>query len=392
MARSWWSLPGPSAFVDALAQDVRDGKNVVVCLPRHEPAGMIGALKASLHEWSWDRFDVDPGDERPPVAQLYDRYVPGPGEPAELRNAGTLVRESAFAGHLVWLDGVCAQGWPDWEAFLAEYAHACRPWDHFDLPLFCVALRGELALCPPASDTRLTVHRWYDAVDGLDMLLYAADLLRHRPLPPLQKRIAVAAIAQVANWDPDVAERLAVEDLATILAPSPVLYELAAERGWGPECSAACRDVGDDRVPDAAWLAGLAAFFDGRPVIHSAAVVAFDPSDRMKEIDRRLWQAQVGVLLPLIEERRRWIIERFGRAFRLPHFPDGNRNAPIHDPRDLEIGHIYHQIEFQHVDLGEDVQRLVRRLKKARDRLAHLRPLDAESLATEGGGLIGMYY
>ncbi len=30
---NWWSLPGPQSFVDAIIQDVRDGKSVFLSLP-----------------------------------------------------------------------------------------------------------------------------------------------------------------------------------------------------------------------------------------------------------------------------------------------------------------------------------------------------------------------
>ncbi|HEY7030469.1 MAG TPA: hypothetical protein VH482_04030 [Thermomicrobiales bacterium] len=382
MSLSWWDLPGPRRFVEAIARDARDGMNIAVCLPHHTPDGLSVAVRRELGDgWTWQHVDVDPRHRLPPVAQLYAQCVsPHHGNPAAIRNAGSLVREPSFAGRLVWLTGIDELGPPqrsEWTEFLTEYAHACRASELADRPLVCAVLVGAVATKPPAADTCLAHRHWDGHVEPLDMTLFAADLLRDRPLPPLHRRVATATIAHIAIWDPGTAERLADGGVRSLLKPAAELRAVALERGWEPWNGS--HAVSADLDPDG-WSDGIVQKVEGRPMIHSAALVGTDFGDPTGELERRLWCAEVGVVLPYVEERRRAIIERFGRAFKLPHYPGDGRREPIVNASDLEIGHIYHQLEYLHVDLGDETRRLVRHLKDVRDRLAHLQPLRPESL------------
>jgi hypothetical protein len=367
----WWQLPGPAEFIDGLVRDLRDGKNVVVCLPRYAPDGLDAAVRRALgDDRSWERWIVEQEDHGPVVEQLYRRFIPNDEDVGALRNAGTLARNARMLDHLVLLDGFEAladERRSDWLVFAGEYSHACRTLDPADRPLFIMILRGACALRPPISSPCLSVHTWDGVVDGLDMLLYAAELRRSRPLPSELQRVAVAVIAQLAAWDPYVAERLSAEGLERIVEPATILREIADERGW--------RNDGERDSDGSGWSAGTVATLEGRPVVHSAAVVGPVGGALGDEIERRIWRAEVGVLLPFVEERRRAIIEQFEGAFRLPHYRVDNRNEPVREAQDLEIGDIYHQVVHQHVDIGRENRMLVPGLKEMRDLLAHLQPL-----------------
>ena len=44
MFQAWWGLPGPAGFVGQLERDIRDGRSLVLSLPRHAPTGLREAL------------------------------------------------------------------------------------------------------------------------------------------------------------------------------------------------------------------------------------------------------------------------------------------------------------------------------------------------------------
>ena len=83
------------------------------------------------------------------------------------------------------------------------------------------------------------------------------------------------------------------------------------------------------------WALGTSSTVEGHQEPHPALEALVDG------IERRLWHAQVTVLFPLIEEHRLRLVARLRPHLRVPfETPFG----VITDPRDLEIGHLLHQI------------------------------------------------
>jgi hypothetical protein len=127
-----------------------------------------------------------------------------------------------------------------------------------------------------------------------------------------------------------VCDHFADESLERILDPGPSLRELALQRNWP-------RTQESDGLVNC-WHLGMIDNIDRKSVVHSAALAHNDPTS---EIARRVWSAEIGVLLPLIEEKRRGFLERYGKVLRVPfQTPFGI----ITDVRDLEISHIDYQI------------------------------------------------
>lgn len=355
---NWWTLPGPGSFVSRVVADLRDGKNVVLCLPAHAPGGLRAAVRAALgdEDWPWHPFDVAAdGTGARPEQTLFARFAPN--APADaIRNMHTLTREPGFAGKIVWLEGMPAESWPDWKAFLSTYQHACRSMPTFERTLFCTPLEGPLALDPPNEDVCLAQHHWRGAVDQLDIWLYTAALFAGRDMAPLHRRVAVAVAAHLALWDPAVSEALAAEPIESVLEPETLLRELGRGRGWY------AGDAGE-------WHVGTADDFEGEPATHSALLALGDAEG---EVTRRIWSAQVGVLLPYVEEQRRALISRLRGVLSVPH--QTRFNGVIEDIRDLEIGHIEHQANANPA-VDPDTRRLLWRLREIRNCLSHLEVL-----------------
>src|SRR5262249_34711844 len=141
----------------------------------------------------------------------------------------------------------------------------------------------------------------------------------------------------------------------------PSLRAMALQRNWpgeqGPDDLANC------------WHLGMIDDLDAKPMVHSAALAHNDPTS---EIARRIWGAEIGVLLPFIEEKRRSFLEHYGKLLQVPfQTPFG----VVTDVRDLEIGHIDHQISTRRRGVGPDVRNLIARLRDIRNSLSHLEPV-----------------
>jgi len=197
------------------------------------------------------------------------------------------------------------------------------------------------------------------------MLLYAALLLEERAptLAAAPATLLASTIANVALWDPELAELLTAASPEDMLRPQRILKTLADDRGWTPQVHPG-------------WENGTMDDVSGRPQTHSALLALADPGGILHA---RLWSAQVSVLLPAVEERRLSLVRRLRHELRTPvHTGYG----VVTDPTDLEIGQIAFQLRGR--ALPAAVYRQVQTLLRVRNALAHGDPVSpAEALSPD---------
>ena len=346
-----WTLPGPARFLQRIERTLRDGKSIVTRFPGEAPMGFrdraLSPLQDVLH---YAVFRPDPTEL--PVEGLRKRFVPGLSEDwgVSLRD---LCEHQDFCGRLIWLDGLDAldeNDWLAWKKFLSDYAQASRGVREFERTLFVAALEGVPPADPPDEDVALAQCDWRGVVDEMDLLFLAYERLGDRAGSPVMRSLLAATAARVAAWDPEMAERLLDEEDETILAPHSMLQSVAREKGW----------TSDTVVT---WKFGTASS-DG--TVHAAIAALENPP---YEIQRRLWSAQVSVLLPEIDVwRRRFVLEN-GALLRFHLHREGKRE----DPLDLETSDLVGMVlrpGFDH-EVGERV----RHINELRNKLAHLKPL-----------------
>ena len=366
MGIRWWQLPGPAAFLARLVQDVREGNNVIVALPEHAPDGLDTALLRSLRDdgdWPWERLpnEILLAED---VSSALIRYFL-PDFPPEARwNATALATASDFGGRIVWVEGITRTTWPTWRTFLTNYTHALRSREPYTRSLFIILLTGISDDATMVADVGLSVRTYRDCVDRLDLLFYTTHLLPMRPFTKIQRQVALHAIAHLALWDPAVADCLVDEPLETMLNPMVPLCRLADTRDW---CQL------NSRAP--AWHCGVIDSLAGEgEQVHSAWLVL---RGNRREIERRLWSAQVAVLFPYLEEQRRLLLNELKRYLQVPF---KTRFGVVEDVHDLELGHIEAQISERNLPLTLHKREHLARLRLIRNKLAHLEALGAELL------------
>lgn len=362
MLSLWWQMPGPARFAARIAEDLRKGVNIIIGLPEQSPDGLRRAIANHFGSGGseWVTLNLAGEADSRPTQQLASRFMPSL-DAAALVTASMLATAEDFAGRVLWLDRIAPEQWPAWKEFLTDYEQAQRSSCPFNPTVFCVPLTGELCFALPPEDMRLVHHHWRGMADRLDMLLFTSTIFQERRLPDLQRRLAVSVAAGLALWDPAVSERLAYENLEVILHPLPVLREMASERGWHKM---------EDSSANQQWAKGIQNIIEGRQKMHSAVLALNDSG----EIDRRVWSAEVGVMLPFVEEARQTIIAQIANVLTVP-FRTRFGNV-ITDIRDLEIGHIERQVVGNGLPVGEAMRRLIQQLNKIRNHLSHREPLD----------------
>lgn len=145
----------------------------------------------------------------------------------------------------------------------------------------------------------------------------------------------------------------------------PLLAAYAEKRGWLPA-----------DAQDPQWTTGLVDEMDDLPILHPAVLAL--QSDT-KELDRRLWRAQLPVVFPYIEDVRTQAVETMRPMI---HLPFTTSYEVITDARDLEIGPLL-SIARTH----QASQELIRRLDclaRMCHALAHLKPARFGDLVKSG--------
>lgn len=370
MWQTWWGLPGPSAFIDQVLNGLRAGSNVIIALPWHAPPGLREAVGRRVHEdeqWLWRVLSLQNAvtDVRDPASFLYEEIL-GPISLDASPSPESLATADGMRDQVIWVEGITPDApkvWHEWRRFVQRYARACQMMPQHERGLICCAVQGFPKNALPVSDAALSLHLWNTRIDELDMQIWVAYLLRSFNLPPLERKIRRVMIGALAGADPVLAVGLSHLELDVLLMPADFLLEDAKRRCWTRVYSA-----------EPTWESGTVDTLEGQKIVH-AAIEHLDGINGKARIEARLWQGQVAVLFPLIEQRRRYFLGRYKQSLWVP-FERGDGSV-VNRIEDLEIGHLYLQLRNR---VDTRTENILRRLKDARNALAHLEMLESSQL------------
>jgi hypothetical protein len=184
-----------------------------------------------------------------------------------------------------------------------------------------------------------------------------------KEISPVQRRLLTEMIVGLSLWDVDLADKLMEVTPDDLTDPLPQLVLYAVQRGWTKSTASA-------------WELGTVDEFEGTTQPHSAYAAMVDKTAIVK---RRQWEAQAGVVLPLLDRARRELIEK-GFEFFKRAYPGLRHDEDLFDE---ELGSLCHAIN---VNGGpETLRRWAENLRWYRNELAHLRPVPFASLYSYRG-------
>lgn len=338
-----WDLPGARRFVESACDILRDGSSVVIRFPGVVPDGFDDAVSATLgNTLRVSHLQAT----QAPLDDLAHSYAERPGQ---IRHLSDLCEDRGFRGRLVMLHGLDTSTWPAWREFLGNYAQASRSLSLLGRSLFLAKLAGYPPVEPPSTEVGLTSFAWEEVLDEVDLLLFANEHLRQRAREPLMRSLLATTVARVAAWDFETATALVAADDRTIMDPVDLLSGIAHERGWTTETPFD-------------WHLGTASH-SGIP--HPARAALDNPPT---ELHRRLWSAQLSVLLPWIEARRHETVA--SNLFKVKRQMRMNGDGQG-DPFALELGEMFSLFVRRGAD--RHIRRTVKHLRDVRNELAHRR-------------------
>jgi uncharacterized protein (DUF2249 family) len=357
----WWTIPGPRSFIDAIIDDVREGKSVFLILPEHSPGRLSHALRETLREESnWEAVNVIPGAN--PVDFLYTHFVPD-ADPRKLRSELSLAGEEEFQRRLIWIESIPAEDWAGWSEFFLEYERVSRAVPESRRSLFLVRVTGRAKAPTPPVGVGLSSLCWDGWLRRSDMQLYSNSCIRETR-SELETDLTIAVVSELGGWDPALCEYLADFKLSELIRPTELLEKFAAERSWtfqpGP-------------YDEVTWGDGLWQTYLGKQTPHTS-FGAFLLGQRF--LNRLLWKAEIGILMPYIEEKRQALIEQCRAHLRLPYY---SKYGVINDVYDLEIGILELLLNQSGVPSKATLE-FINNLKLARNQLSHLAPVDSSIL------------
>ena len=334
-----WDLPGARRFIDATCDSLRGGSSVVICFPGAVPEGFDDALFGTLgNALEVRRLTATVT----PLEDLSRRYA---RHPSHVNSVSDLCDDPDFRGLLVRLANVNEGNWPAWRDFLGRYAQTSRSRHLVGRSLFLVPLAPCAVLEPPPTDVALTYCTWDSILDDVDLLLFASERLRQRSGDTLLRSLLATIVARVASWDFDTAAALLAKSDRTILDPTEFLRAIARRKGWTA-----------DTPLD--WQLGT----ESRSGVAHAARAALD--NPPSEVNRRLWSAQLSVLLPWIEYRRYDTVANNLKQVRR-HMRNARNGS--NDPFELEVrelARMFHQT-------NHSLYKIFEGLRRVRNKLAH---------------------
>ncbi len=332
--RDFCTAPSAARHLNRIADELIEGRSLCLFTPQGTPGEPLSnsiGLRLNDRGRQWRIVNL-------PELETIGQASPLLGEALGLPKRGATTPEG-LAAHLDPWDCIVGEGFdlltPDsrktWGEFFTQWSRLAhqRSGEGRKTSPFCLVCGlgawQEAGLDVPRSEVFQVVHWWWNVLAPLDL-----EVLLRQAHDEIE--LQGAEDHAYRRWQETVVPSLSVSDpeLAAFLLQNPespdglapLLAEWARERrGWTAEELCRCgasqwADRSITRQPQSAppetarslWAMGaLVASFDYGIELHSGALALLN---RVEQVERRLWRAQVSVLFPVIEELRLWLCER----------------------------------------------------------------------------------
>jgi len=376
-----WRLPGPRGFVRAVVGEHRRGRHVAVVLPQalaSETVFTDSLAVALLGEFASQAAitrRVHQAHGSRSVLETFSQALIFDNQPATVPDLLNHPEVSDMVAVVVAAD-LCESDRQELPQFLHRVeleSHGAESTRR--LCVIAILARGQLPSFGggASSDMAMTSIWWWARVARWDVAAYVADLPQRRDLAGILEDVRTETVIEIARWDLDLAEHLT----ALWSGESRDLPALLKE--WRPVAAPAIsRRLGAYalRPPDL-----LLELWDQRAVEgwhHSQCAAGSSLATEPDRLSRVVWAAQARVLLPWIEERRSEvhckIIEMIGEP-RLESALRDRFDPPIKTDALVEIGALDRVVSMVIGSRDIELRDATRRLRDARNSLAHLQPL-----------------
>jgi len=362
----WFSYLGPSGFLATIIGDFREGRSVVLQVPRHTHLGLLDAIRCeATKENQFDWIELD-NTRDAPLALVWKTFGSSISPTTPEHKVKALYDIPAFQNRIIVPLNVTPDKIQNWLEFMELFAHVSRGIDPFRRTEFLLLIEAGNKPIVKKSDPLLynriadnLVHKW-------DTLYRTHAHLHSVTKSVTEKQLHAEVAAALALWDDRLCATLCNFRLDQLMNPIGYLSDYARELQWQDLASA-----NEERL----WMEGVCQTYAGRMESHSAFLALHNLHNQLEE---RIWKAQVTVLLPLIEQCRQTALMNYGYLLDVPH-EDGHGSI-IRDVKDLEVSHILYQLNSKKRNGFVQEKAILAALRNARNALAHGETVAANDL------------
>jgi hypothetical protein len=352
---NWTDLPGPKAFLAMVEQDLRESKSILAVVPSCFDDQWIGAIRnkmTNFYEWQ----------EIPDTVDEFLRDVSGRNDGLPLAGARELI-EQGLEGRGFVLRNPPLDNWKSWVRFLGEFSELNRNLPEIRRNVFLVATEGTEIRMP--NEPLLSERRIEGYIRREDSLIHILQNADDDAKDGLGRSIRIHVASELAVWDFRLCEELCHLPAPQLMNPYACLKGYADGRGWG--------GLGPDSDTQDLRREGLLFTIGGEEFHHSAWLVIHG---KLREVEKRIWTAQVRVLFPIIEEQRMRLLEQLRK---IHSGTVVSWEKDLGEDEELEIGFLHHRMLTSRA-FTPQLNNLAGKLKTIRNKLAHLQICDPNDL------------
>ena len=348
MDKTWWKqVTNAAKLINEISQSVLEGVNVVLDLPEFVPwyDTMEILIIEEIRDSNRILKKILDSEKQPGEIIMNefckknkrDKYRPGIGYPYFLASQGDIVLYDRF----VWITGVSQNRYDLWIDFICSYSKELKKNNQI----------------------------------GAVFIIEVSNLNKKN----LKKEFQLISFNKwISPFDRYIFNMLASSSIDESLMMKQYLSELVSEIvGNDIELAASC-------IENKKYRSFLENPHECLQIISEAEFRSNGTKPKcllsQYEIERQVWNAQIKVIFPIIEEYRRSFIDKYSDQINVCLPMKNNFGEEYKEPIDVEIGSLSFLVSKKRIEISEiDSDKLIL-FKEARNHLAHLIKLGHEEV------------
>ncbi|WP_167616652.1 hypothetical protein [Maribellus sediminis] len=384
---NWWETPSNKGFLSRIVDEAWKGNIVLVYEPEHIPSGLYASLKRELGKRDIrkvERISLNACDSKKLFEVeniIHDHFSLDSDGKYVGRNVKDIFDniKNFYIGAIIF-EKIPEQFYGQFNSFIDRLRRYLLSSNPFERPKIICFLDPNLCYSEDIpNDVGLTKILYQQVFDKLDFLLGITSYLDKWDIDHFGLNNLV--ISYISVFDYSLAEELS--ELPELFFGDLSFLEIYNGKYNWEHFSYITADKLTDTEVWERWACGILERKDDKLLYHPGFLKI---KGKTKEINKRIWNAELEILLPLIENLRFLIVEN-------PRieFPDEYTNKITRldksDKYEFEIGEISFlmdtsKIKFIHFSGIEknEIKSYVRLCKEIRNCLAHMRNVNIDDL------------
>ncbi len=340
---NWWEIPLYSKFVEDTWHEINDGKIILAFIPEYAPSKFIYQFKSLDNNISLDRIDL--ADCQSEIESFLFNYL-------ELDKKKEFIEKKASTifnaieqnpGKIIVFENIPNNLTDKFRSFINDLGRYLSKINTHERHKIIVLLDPK-GFNPTdfTSETGISKILFQGVFDKLDFKLgvrYYYDFYANE-----FTHLYESIIASLSQFDVGLVEEL-VDCDSLIDDYGDVLTKYVKDKDWDKVKFKKIENLSQNETWDL-WAKGILDIKNDKKIYHSAFLKIHN---KESELTRRVWSAEIEILLPLIEELRVKIIESKNLIF-----PDHYWNAKTGEYKDnkmdFEIGEISYLINKDKIE------------------------------------------